>query len=231
MKFKHSFTVPVPVEQTWTVLRDEQRIASCVPGATIDSPDGDAFIGEMKVKIGSITVTYKGHARVVTLDEATHTATIEVEGKEARGSGTVRASVTARLEPRGDETHVALTTDLTVTGRAGQIDRGVIADAGVKLVGRFAECLSSELASAEAAPDDGAVPATQVTEAEAAAVIATPAAEEQVGAAAEHGRRPTAEAIDLFDASGPSVARRLAPVAAILAVLAILALLARRRRS
>ena len=52
MELEHEFTVPVPVDQAWPVLLDVERIAPCLPGATLDSVDGDEFTGRLKVKSG-----------------------------------------------------------------------------------------------------------------------------------------------------------------------------------
>lgn len=222
MKLEHSFTVPVPVDEAWTVLRDVERIAPCMPGATIDSVDGDEFSGRVKVKVGPMTVTYRGDARFVDVDETAHRATIEAAGKEARGSGTARATITAQLTASGAQTDVALTTDLTITGKPAQFGRGVMAEVGGKLVGQFADCLSSELGKTE-----------QPSTADAEATTAdqpTPPARATLDADHPPGR-PSAESIDLFDVAGASVARRLAPLGAVLAAVALVIWYLRQRSS
>lgn len=230
MKLEHSFTVPVPVEEAWKVLRDVERVAPCMPGATIESVDGEDFTGRVKVKVGPMSVTYRGEARFADVDQDTHTATIEAKGTEARGSGTARATVTARLTSRDDETDVLLSTDLTVTGKPAQFGRGVMADVGSKLVGQFAECLSSELAVDEEAAKDRARAAE--------AVAPVPSAQlDHAGEPAAGGQpvtapvrpRPTADAIDLLEVAGAPISKRLAPIAAVAALLALIVWLVRRR--
>ena len=51
MELEHQFTVPVPVDRAWEVLLDVEKIAPCMPGAVIDSVDGDSFTGQVKVKV------------------------------------------------------------------------------------------------------------------------------------------------------------------------------------
>jgi uncharacterized protein len=70
MHLEHEFVVPQPVQQAWQVLLDIERIAPCLPGATVDSVDGDTFAGRVKVKVGPITVTYQGSAEFVERDES-----------------------------------------------------------------------------------------------------------------------------------------------------------------
>ena len=101
MLLEHKFTVPVPPAEAWVVLLDLERVAPCMPGATLESVDDDGFTGKVKVKVGPITVTYKGKGKFTERDESAHRAVIEAAGREMRGSGTASATVTATLEPRG----------------------------------------------------------------------------------------------------------------------------------
>jgi carbon monoxide dehydrogenase subunit G len=151
MKLEHEFTVPVPVDEAWQVLLDVERIAPCMPGATLLSVDGRDFTGSVKVKVGPITVTYDGKATFEELDEAGRRVVIVAIGKETRGGGTAAATVTAVLDERGPTTGVRVETDLNVTGRPAQFGRGVMAEVGAKLVGQFATCLADELAGGGAA--------------------------------------------------------------------------------
>src|SRR6476469_1037448 len=101
MKLEHSFTVPVGIEEAWKILLDIERIGPCMPGAAIDSVDGDDFTGTVKVKLGPIGLTYKGKASFVEKDESAHRAVIDAGGRDARGNGTAAAKVTATLSDQG----------------------------------------------------------------------------------------------------------------------------------
>ena len=95
MQLEHSFTVPAEVDAAWLVLTDIERVAPCMPGAALDSVDGDNFTGIVKVKLGPIGLTYKGAARWVERDDIQHRAVIEAQGRDARGNGTASATITA----------------------------------------------------------------------------------------------------------------------------------------
>ncbi len=101
MEMEHSFTVPVPKSRAWDVLLDVERVAPCMPGATLDSVDGDEIRGRIKVKVGPINMTYAGTARFVERDQELGVVTLEATGKETRGAGTASASVRSVLEDRG----------------------------------------------------------------------------------------------------------------------------------
>jgi carbon monoxide dehydrogenase subunit G len=223
VQLEHSFTVPVPLEDAWTALLDIERIAPCMPGAVLDSVDGDDFTGRVKVKLGPINLTYRGKASFAEKDEAAHRAVIDARGKDQRGNGTAAAVITARLADEGGSTRVDVVTDLDITGRPAQFGRGVMADIGDKLLGQFADRLAEQLAIGE----------TATAEQEAAGVP-----EEQPGGPTPPApsARPTVarsaepEPIDLLGLAGAPVAASLIlPVVGVL-VLALVLVLARRKR-
>lgn len=300
MQLQHDFTVPVPLDQAWEVLLDLERVAPCMPGATLASVDGDTFTGKVRVKVGPIQVTYQGSGHFTEKDESTRRAVIEASAREMRGSGTAKATVTALLCDAGDTTRVEVTTDLAITGRPAQFGRSVMSEVGAKLIGRFADCLAAEILAGSGAPADetaigaGAAdpePASDPAHATAAAAAgpesgsraqgaagpiastssrgASPAASEPAspepaasepaarvsgsadgpapavgsartasaaatstgsGRTTPQHRRPEAEAIDLLDVAGASVAKRALPAAVGLGVL-VAVVVWRRRHS
>ncbi|HEY3907577.1 MAG TPA: SRPBCC family protein, partial [Streptosporangiaceae bacterium] len=149
MELEHSFTVPVSKERAWDVLLDVERVAPCMPGATLDSVDGDAITGKIKVKVGPISMTYAGTAKFVERDKNAGVVTLEASGKETRGSGTASASVRSVLEDRGTETHVTVHTTLNVTGKPAQFGRGVMNEVSGKLIGIFATNLADMITNSE----------------------------------------------------------------------------------
>src|SRR5258708_33221786 len=147
MELEHSCTVPVPEERAWEVLMDVERVAPCMPGAALDSVDGDEIKGRIKVKVGPIAMTYAGTARFTERDPLAHVITLEASGKETRGAGTASATVRSVLESQNGHTHVVVHTTLNVTGRPAQFGRGVMAEVGGKLIGVFAVNLADMLAA------------------------------------------------------------------------------------
>jgi carbon monoxide dehydrogenase subunit G len=158
VQLEHSFTVPVGIEDAWRVLLDIELIASCMPGAGLDSVDGDDFTGIVKVKLGPIGLTYKGRASWVEKDAVAHRAVIDARGRDARGNGTANAKVTATLTEAGGSTDVNVITDLDITGKPAQFGRGVMADVGNKLIGQFADCLAGKLTAGGTATASAAAP-------------------------------------------------------------------------
>jgi uncharacterized protein len=214
VELTNDFRVSVPVEQAWAVLTDVERIAPCMPGAQLQEIEGDEYRGIVKVKVGPVTAQYKGVARIVEQDDASHRAVLRAEGRETKGQGNANATITAQLEPDGDGTSISVVTDLTVTGRVAQFGRGVLADVSSKLLDQFAECLESKLLA-----DDAAAPVAEAPPADTASSPATRVID-----------APEPEPVDLLGAAGAPVVRRLAPVVAGVVVALLVGFLLRRRR-
>ena len=228
MKLEHEFTIAAPIGTVWQALLDPERVAPCFPGATITSASGDEFAGMVKVRLGPISLQYRGSGRFTGTDEAAHRTTIEASGTAAGGQGTAAAKVHASLAENGQGTTVSVVTDLTITGRPAQFGRGLIEDVGKKIIGQFADCLSTTLGSAEEPEPAASPPAATPTQPTAAPPAARPVAAQP--APPRLVPPPVADEIDLLDAAGGAVAKRAIPAAAGLIVLALVLRWLRRRR-
>jgi uncharacterized protein len=238
IELDNSFTVPVPPEQAWDVLLDVERIAPCMPGASVTSVEGDEIEGQVKVKLGPLSLTYKGTAKFTDKDQASHTISIEATGKETRGSGTASATVQAKLTP-GDaagRTLVSIHTSLNVTGKPAQFGRSLLPEVSGKLIQQFATNLEaminadSAAAAGTAAPEAADDAGTDEAGAKAAAdKAASGAVRETAGSApsATAAARPAApvvqqeESLNAFKFVVVPILKRLIPVAAAGAAIAV----------
>jgi uncharacterized protein len=204
MEFTNEFRVPADADTTFATITDLEKVAPCMPGATLEEVDGDTYKGRMNVKVGPIQVNYQGTAEVTDIDTAARTASIVATGKETRGGGTAKANVAASLRQDGTETIVSVVSQIDVTGKPAQFGRGVMADVGEKIIGQFADrlevLLGEEPTPAEAAP--------------AQAVAATgPRRIEQ-----DPNRQD--DALDLMEVAGGAAFKRIAPVVVLAAIIA-----------
>jgi carbon monoxide dehydrogenase subunit G len=225
IEFDHSFTVPVPPEQAWDVLLDVQTIAPCMPGASVDEVDGDVVNGRMRIKVGPVSLTYRGTAKFTERNPETRTLALEASGKETRGAGTASADVLATLVPDPAGTLVNIHTSMNVTGRPAQFGRGVMVEVGGKLVDQFAVNLAKLLAGEPAA---GASPAagTSAPVADTANAAPTPAMTAVPAAAAESEQE---DSLNLIKLVGPAVLKRALPIIAAAGVAVVGTLIWRRR--
>jgi carbon monoxide dehydrogenase subunit G len=237
MEMDHSFTVPVPPDRAWDVLLDVEKIAPCMPGATVDEFDGEVVTGRIKVKVGPVSLTYRGTAKFTERDPDARVIVLEASGKETRGAGTASATVRATLEPEsgGEGTTASMHTTMNVTGRPAQFGRGVMIEVGSKLVEQFAQNLRQLIAEDGAAGGNAAATAEADASAGQAAATGTPqdgpgsTQPSPVVPAAATTATPTAQppaasadSINLVKLVGPSLLKRVIPVAVAAAGLALL---------
>ncbi len=183
MELEHSFIIPVPPEQAWQVLLDVEQIAPCMPGATVDSVDGDEIKGRIKVKVGPVSLTYAGTAHFTERDEQARSITLEASGKETRGAGTASATIRSSLADEGGQTKVVVHTTMNVTGRPAQFGRGVMAEVSGRIIERFATNLAALLASGAPAASVAASNGSGPEASAAAGPGAAPAAAESADGA------------------------------------------------
>ncbi len=246
MRFENRFDVDAPLDQVWETVLDVERVAPTVPGAQVLERTGEnAYKVAIKIKVGPMSMTYRGEVEITERDEAAHRAVMKARAKESRGQGTADADVTMLLSDVGGRTLATVTTDVELSGKVATMGQGVLQDVSGRLVQTFATNLAAMLAGA-GAPAGGApaTPGTQPETAPAAPEAATagepftpapptPALAE----AAPAGGLPTspppppvptqpAEALDIGAMGGAIIAERVQDPRALGGLLAFVALVA-----
>jgi carbon monoxide dehydrogenase subunit G len=205
VKLEHSFHVDEYIDVAWDVLNDVRKVALCMPGAAVETVDGDDITGTCKIKLGPIGLTYKGQATFLERDAEAHRMVVEGKG-QAGANGRASVNVVAHLVADGARTRVDIVTDLKLTGKPAQFGRGVMVDVGDRLIGQFADALAEQLAADK--PGDRGEPGPHSGTADPA----------------------TADPLDLLAVAGDAVARRAAIVAIPLICVLLLAIGMRRAR-
>src|ERR671932_179113 len=160
MKFENTFAVEAPIDEVYATLLDVERVAPCVPGAEVLEKTGDdAYQVAIKVRVGPISMTYRGNVEIVERDDANHRAVMRARAREMRGQGTADARVDLALDQQGDTTNGTMVADVQLAGRAAAMGRGVIQDVSAKIVSTFSQNLEAMLAGGgAAAPEAAAAP-------------------------------------------------------------------------
>ncbi|MET4094279.1 SRPBCC family protein [Arthrobacter sp. UYCu712] len=151
MQIDGTFSVVAPIDKVWDTLMDFERVAGCLPGARIlNKLSDDAYQVGMAVKLGPVTMQYKGLLTVVERDAAGHRAVLGGKAQETRGQGTAEASVTLTLsgEPRGT-TRGTVSADLALSGKAAAMGKGVIGSVTEQMMALFARNLQAMLTAPE----------------------------------------------------------------------------------
>ncbi|MFE7031395.1 SRPBCC family protein [Streptomyces sp. NPDC057621] len=219
MDFTNEFRVNLPPDEAWDLLTDVERIAPCMPGAQLTGVDGDAYNGVVKVKVGPMTVQYKGVVSFEEKDEAGRTAVLHARGRDTRGQGNADARVTARLVPDDSGTRVTVDTRLTITGRVAQFGKGMIEEISGRLLAQFVDNLEGQLAADRRRGRAATGAGEPLAPAPAPAPVPAPAPASAPGATPGAAPGPAAAGTDTGPAPGaetavPAAAAPAAPAAA-----------------
>jgi len=179
MRIEQTVEVDAPLDRVWALVNDVPRVAPCMPGAALTKVvDEKTYEGTVRVKLGPISMSYKGTVVLEQVDEAARNAQLSASGKDVRGGGTARAKVDTRLEAVSDtRTRMLVVSDVQLTGKVASFGRGAISDVSTKLFGQFADCLRETLEAetrAAAAPAAAEPAPAEPVAAEAAPAAAAP---------------------------------------------------------
>ncbi|BCW71132.1 SRPBCC family protein [Arthrobacter sp. NicSoilB8] len=154
MQIDSTFSVVAPIDRVWDTLMDFERVAGCLPGAKIlNKLSEDAYQVGMTVKLGPVTMQYKGLLNVIERNAAEHRAVLGGKAQETRGQGTAEATVTLVLAEAGMATRGSVSADLALSGKAAAMGKGVIGSVTEQMMALFADNLQAMLAEgAPAAP-------------------------------------------------------------------------------
>ena len=158
MLIEDAFTVHTPVDRLWAFIQDVERIAPCMPGAELtDVIDDRTWKGKVHVKFGPVQMAFSGTVVMEERDDIAHRAKLSAKGTEQRGKGVANAKVESWLEPAGgDGTTVHIRSDITITGAAAQLSRGLLPEISKLLTKQFADCLESKLNEESSIPASAA---------------------------------------------------------------------------
>jgi carbon monoxide dehydrogenase subunit G len=142
-----TFSVHTPVDRLWAFIQDVERIAPCLPGAELtEVVDDRTWKGKVLVKFGPVQMSFSGTVVMEEKDDVAHRARLSAKGAEQRGKGVANATVDSWLEPAGEDgTTVHIRSDITITGAAAQMSRGLLPEVSKLLTRQFAGCLEAKL--------------------------------------------------------------------------------------
>lgn len=231
MQIDSTFSVVAPIDTVWDTLMDFERVAGCLPGAKIlNKLSDDAYQVGMSVKLGPVSMQYKGLLSVIERNAAEHRAVLGGKAQETRGQGTAEATVTLTLAEEGDATRGSVNADLALSGKAAAMGKGVIGSVTEQMMALFANNLQAMLAEGtppapEAVPEP--VPASAAVSAPAPAPTATPSPSPAPAPdTTPEVPPPAAGSLDALGLAKGVAADQLSSPARVLGILAVVAVLA-----
>ena len=171
MLMENEFTVAAPMDFLWNYLLDVEKIAPCMPGAELtEVVDDKNWKGKLNAKFGPVSMSFAGTVTIESRDDAAHRVVLSPKGMEQKGKGAANAKVTSWLEPGPSDgvTLVKMEADITLTGAAAQLSRGLLPEISKKLTQTFADCLQDSMGAEQTTREGGATAAAESTAAEPA---------------------------------------------------------------
>src|SRR5215510_14004514 len=172
-KIEERFEVQAPVERVWKYLIDPQRVVACLPGAElIEQQDDHTFLGAIKVKVGPLSMSYKGQAKFTEINEQAHQVRMVGDAREVGGSGSTKVSMLSTVSPlAGGGSEVLVNADIDLVGKIVQFGRGMIEEVSRQMFRQFSACVKQQLEVT-----DTSQPADNPAEPETKALAAAPLA-------------------------------------------------------
>lgn len=146
-KIEERFEVKAPVERVWKYLIDPQRVVQCLPGAELlELQDERTFLGAIKVKVGPLSMSYKGQAKLTEINEETHEVRMVGDAREVGGSGSTKVSMLSTVVPlESGGSEVLVNADIDLVGKIVQFGRGMIEEVSRQMFRQFSTCVRQQL--------------------------------------------------------------------------------------
>ncbi len=147
-KVHASFEVPFGVEDVWSFMSDLNAVASCLPGAQIESETPEQVAGKISIKFGPMAATFKGNA-TIDRDPAQRIAVLKGAGQDSVSQSRATGDVRYQLEAvSASSTRVAVDLLYTLQGPLAQFSRsGLVQEFVKRMVADFGKNVTQRLAS------------------------------------------------------------------------------------
>ena len=117
VELDHSFTTGKPLDYNWEAILDLDRVVPCVEGGSvIERTSPESAKAEIVVKMGAMSMTFRGTVDVAERDDTAHRAVLRVKSKDTGGQGYANADVAFTIHDGGH---------ITGSARVKQTDWGM----------------------------------------------------------------------------------------------------------
>jgi carbon monoxide dehydrogenase subunit G len=146
-KIEERFEVKAPVERVWNYLIDPQRVVHCLPGAELlEQREDGSFLGAIKVKVGPLSMSYKGQGKFTEINEEMHQVRMVGDAREVGGSGSTKVSMLSTVSPlESGGCEVLVNADIDLVGKIVQFGRGMIEEVSRQMFRQFSTCVRQQL--------------------------------------------------------------------------------------
>lgn len=146
IELRQTLEVACPPEEVWRFFADIEQVVRCLPGASVTRPsDGDHVNGKFSAKLGPITATFVGAARIVRDDEKWRGVVLGAGNDRLTGSRAA-GEIEYLLVRANAGTRVDLVIRALLAGPLAQFGRsGIVDDLVARVTEAFARNLEARL--------------------------------------------------------------------------------------
>jgi carbon-monoxide dehydrogenase small subunit len=140
------FDIPFSAEKVWAFMGDLPAVASCLPGASIDSHENDRVKGKIAIKFGPMSAAFAGGARLER-DDANRSAVLRGAGQDSLSQSRANGDVSYQVKALGeDKSRVNINLAYALQGPLAQFSRsGLVKDFVQRMIADFARNVEQRL--------------------------------------------------------------------------------------
>jgi carbon-monoxide dehydrogenase small subunit len=156
-RIEASFELPFAADAVWAFMGDLPAVAACLPGASIESQEGEKVKGRIAIKFGPMAAAFVGAARLERHDQ-NQRAVLRGAGQDGLSRSRAQGDIAYQLVALGPQrTRVDVDMLYTLQGPLAQFSRsGLVKDFVRRLVADFGRQVEARMGGGAATPQASA---------------------------------------------------------------------------
>jgi len=144
-----TFEIVAPAETAWDLLQDIPKVASCMPGAVIDTKvDESHYSGMVKAKIGPATMAFNGGINVASIDVDKFEIHMIGSGQDTKGTSAAEMDLTVNIVGVDDDNcQLVGNARVTVNGKAASLGGRMLTQVADQILNQFGKNFNTNVAA------------------------------------------------------------------------------------
>jgi uncharacterized protein len=152
VQLEKTFPMPASAQVTWSLLREIEGVAGCMPGARMtERIDDQHYKGTVAVKFGPASMSFRGDVEVKELDPQSMTLRLLGKGADSTGTSGASMDLTARVEAV-DATSCNLVgvSEVSISGKAATFGARMMSAVADQVLNQFAANFATQVRALQA---------------------------------------------------------------------------------
>jgi len=151
VQIEKSFPLAASPDAAWTLLRDLEAVAECMPGARItEHVDASHFKGTVGVRVGPASMAFRGEVEVREVDADSRSLHLVGRGTDNTGTSGAAMDLRAHIEADGAATcKLVGWSEVSVSGKAAAFGGRLMSGVADQVLQQFAANFAKRLPPGE----------------------------------------------------------------------------------